>query len=247
MALWVEDSFERLTINVSLSSRNRFHSKNPWLDERLLTTTMVSLHSGQRHVRCSSRRYLVIKRPMDLSSMLRNVKQRKYRNKAEFAADLSLIWENCYTYNFEVRRASSLPETSLKPLQGHPIRVQARFMQQKADHHLEFLADRNDQNASSILPLLPMAVPSDSSAPSRQLTAAPTRLVTSRRGSSQAPAAATGEDEDAAGESEDEQGDQSFRHEAGAGPQSHTAAQTQEGQGGAASSDYHPGISIKIW
>ena len=41
----------------------------------------------------------VIKRPMDLSTILRNIKAHKYKSKAEFAADLDLIWENCFTYN----------------------------------------------------------------------------------------------------------------------------------------------------
>lgn len=42
---------------------------------------------------------IVIKRPMDLSTILRNAKARKYKNKAEFAADLDLIWTNCFEYN----------------------------------------------------------------------------------------------------------------------------------------------------
>lgn len=36
---------------------------------------------------------------MDLSTILRNAKARKYKNKAEFAADLDLIWKNCFEYN----------------------------------------------------------------------------------------------------------------------------------------------------
>lgn len=36
---------------------------------------------------------------MDLGSMTKNVKGGKYKNKADFASDLNLIWDNCLTYN----------------------------------------------------------------------------------------------------------------------------------------------------
>lgn len=41
----------------------------------------------------------VVKKPMDLSTVLRNVKTHKYKNKKDFAHDLDLIWENCLLYN----------------------------------------------------------------------------------------------------------------------------------------------------
>lgn len=41
----------------------------------------------------------VIQKPMDLSTMLRNVKASRYKNKADFVADLDLIWANCLFYN----------------------------------------------------------------------------------------------------------------------------------------------------
>jgi len=43
--------------------------------------------------------HIVIKHPMDLGTMLKNVKARKYKSKQEFAADLGLIWKNCFKYN----------------------------------------------------------------------------------------------------------------------------------------------------
>ncbi|KAK4686338.1 transcriptional activator SPT7, partial [Tremellales sp. Uapishka_1] len=86
---------------------------------------------------------------MDLSTVLRNVKAHKYKNKAEFAADLNQIWENCHIYN-----------TS----DAHPLRASARFMQQKANHHLEFLVDRIDRSAhAKILPIRPSHVAAVSS------------------------------------------------------------------------------------
>jgi transcriptional activator SPT7 len=36
---------------------------------------------------------------MDLTTMLRNVKSGRYKNKADFVTDLDLIWENCMHYN----------------------------------------------------------------------------------------------------------------------------------------------------
>lgn len=36
---------------------------------------------------------------MDLSTVLRNVKSHKYKNKADFSTDVDLIWQNCLTYN----------------------------------------------------------------------------------------------------------------------------------------------------
>lgn len=49
--------------------------------------------------------YEVIKHPMDLGTMLRNVKASKYKNKNAFAADLELIWSNCEMYNMLPVRA----------------------------------------------------------------------------------------------------------------------------------------------
>ncbi|KIJ31276.1 hypothetical protein M422DRAFT_186180, partial [Sphaerobolus stellatus SS14] len=43
--------------------------------------------------------YEIIESPMDLGSMMKIVKARKYKSKQEFAADLDLIWKNCFQYN----------------------------------------------------------------------------------------------------------------------------------------------------
>lgn len=100
--------------------------------------------------------------------------------------------------------------------------MQARYLKQKADHHLEFLADRNERPTSTLLNL---PIPSE---PSRG-TNAPVQPSPLRQ-SSQLP----GGDEDAAGESDDGGGADGvkegnpFRGEAGAGPQSNTAAATAE-------------------
>ncbi|POS77797.1 bromodomain protein-2 [Diaporthe helianthi] len=43
--------------------------------------------------------YSVIKQPMDLGTMTKKLKQLQYKSKADFVADLSLIWDNCLRYN----------------------------------------------------------------------------------------------------------------------------------------------------
>ena len=41
----------------------------------------------------------VIKKPMDLSTVRKNIKTNKYTNIEEFLKDLQLIWDNCHLYN----------------------------------------------------------------------------------------------------------------------------------------------------
>ncbi|KAJ2725475.1 Transcriptional activator spt7 [Coemansia sp. Benny D115] len=45
--------------------------------------------------------YKVIKNPMDLSAMAKNLRNEVYNNKKQFADHLQLIRDNCYTYNTE--------------------------------------------------------------------------------------------------------------------------------------------------
>ncbi|KZO92244.1 hypothetical protein CALVIDRAFT_520521 [Calocera viscosa TUFC12733] len=75
-----------------------------------------------------------IKTPMDMSTMLKKVKNRVYENKAQFAADLNLIWDNCLMYNSEPT---------------HPLRRQAQLMRRKADHVLERINDRGEVSKPS--------------------------------------------------------------------------------------------------
>lgn len=98
-------------------------------------------------------------------------------------------------------------------------------MKQKANHHLEFLADLPERGAQQIFSL---PLPAESSSSRRQQAAASGQMSrASPRAASQVP----GADEDAAGESDDGGGAavdgvgaDPFRDEAGAGPQSQTAA-----------------------
>lgn len=73
--------------------------------------------------------YDVIKNPMDLGTMLRNVRQGRYRSKAQFMRDLDLIWDNCLTYNSEPT---------------HPLRRSVQVLRAKANHLLTYVNDTND-------------------------------------------------------------------------------------------------------
>jgi Bromodomain len=42
---------------------------------------------------------LIIKHPMDLSTVKKKLKSSKYSSVSEVTADLMLIWDNCRTYN----------------------------------------------------------------------------------------------------------------------------------------------------
>jgi len=42
---------------------------------------------------------LIIKNPMDISTVKRRIKQAKYVSLSEVITDLNLIWENCRLYN----------------------------------------------------------------------------------------------------------------------------------------------------
>ena len=44
---------------------------------------------------------IIIKKPMDLSTVEKKLKKREYDTVKSFYEDLSLIWENCKTYNVE--------------------------------------------------------------------------------------------------------------------------------------------------
>jgi hypothetical protein len=41
----------------------------------------------------------VVKKPMDLSTVKKNMKSNKYINIEEFLQDIQLIWDNCHLYN----------------------------------------------------------------------------------------------------------------------------------------------------
>ncbi|KAI5116535.1 hypothetical protein M0805_009046 [Coniferiporia weirii] len=74
--------------------------------------------------------YEIIKEPMDLQTMLKKVKQKQYKSKAEFSDDLELIWSNCFIYNTG---------------DNHPLRMCAKRLQEKAIRLLKNITDRRDR------------------------------------------------------------------------------------------------------
>lgn len=42
---------------------------------------------------------IIVKKPMDLGTMNNKMQNREYHNAAEFAADMRLIFSNCYRFN----------------------------------------------------------------------------------------------------------------------------------------------------
>jgi len=44
---------------------------------------------------------MVIQKPMDLSTVKKNLKKSKYSTASEVLADIQLIWDNCKSYNVE--------------------------------------------------------------------------------------------------------------------------------------------------
>ncbi|KAI3634870.1 hypothetical protein MIR68_007251 [Amoeboaphelidium protococcarum] len=58
--------------------------------------------------------YDIIKQPMDLGTITKKVKQMVYISKAEFMADLELIWSNCLYYNSDPRSIYRVHATKMK-------------------------------------------------------------------------------------------------------------------------------------
>ncbi|KAI0389941.1 bromodomain-containing protein [Xylariaceae sp. FL0594] len=70
--------------------------------------------------------YNFIKQPMDLGSMTKKLKAFNYKSKADFVADLNLIWDNCLRYNQEM---------------SHPLRRMANGMRKEAEKLIPLIPD----------------------------------------------------------------------------------------------------------
>ncbi|CAO1627046.1 unnamed protein product [Sympodiomycopsis kandeliae] len=101
--------------------------------ERLVHDLRSQSHSAAFLARVNKRDapdyYDVIKNPMDLGLMLKNVKSGKYRSTEAFRKDLDLIWDNCLAYNTEP---------------SHPLRISAELMRQRSRMLLSYIQDSND-------------------------------------------------------------------------------------------------------
>ncbi|RDW73791.1 hypothetical protein BP5796_07233 [Coleophoma crateriformis] len=70
--------------------------------------------------------YNIIKQPMDLGTMTKKLKTLAYKSKAEFVADLDLIWGNCLKYNADI---------------AHPLRKNANSMRKEAEKLVPLIPD----------------------------------------------------------------------------------------------------------
>ncbi|KAK0625271.1 hypothetical protein B0T17DRAFT_590894 [Bombardia bombarda] len=70
--------------------------------------------------------YNFIKQPMDLGTMTKKLKSLQYKSKADFVADLNLIWDNCLRYNQEMT---------------HPLRRMANGMRKEAEKLIPLIPD----------------------------------------------------------------------------------------------------------
>ncbi|TVY59604.1 Transcriptional activator spt7 [Lachnellula suecica] len=70
--------------------------------------------------------YNIIKTPMDLGTMTKKLKQQGYKSKADFVADLNLIWSNCLKYNADI---------------AHPLRRNANSMRKEAEKLIPLIPD----------------------------------------------------------------------------------------------------------
>ncbi|RZF43644.1 hypothetical protein LSTR_LSTR009241 [Laodelphax striatellus] len=65
------------------------HSGYAWPFYKPVDAELISVHDY----------HLVIKKPMDLGTVKQKMRNREYRTASEFAADVRLIFTNCYKYN----------------------------------------------------------------------------------------------------------------------------------------------------
>ncbi|PLW38984.1 hypothetical protein PCASD_08451 [Puccinia coronata f. sp. avenae] len=103
--------------------------------------------------------YDVIKKPMDLGTVLKKVRAGGYKTKSAFNDDLELIWSNCLTYNQDM---------------NHHLRAAAESLRKKAQDLLKFVSEpslnRPTPNGTSQLASRPAAptVPTPSSPSTNQ-------------------------------------------------------------------------------
>ncbi|CAK7233189.1 Transcriptional activator spt7 [Sporothrix bragantina] len=70
--------------------------------------------------------HLIVKQPMDLGTMTKKLKGLQFKSKAEFVADLNLVWDNCLKYNRDAT---------------HPLRRMATGMRKEAEKLIPLIPD----------------------------------------------------------------------------------------------------------
>ncbi|SCU93536.1 LAFA_0F16930g1_1 [Lachancea sp. 'fantastica'] len=79
--------------------------------------------------------YQIIKRPMDLNTVLKKLKTYQYNSKQEFVDDVMLIWKNCLTYNSDPK---------------HFLRTHAIAMQKKSLTLIPLIPDITIRDRSEV-------------------------------------------------------------------------------------------------
>ncbi|CDK26293.1 unnamed protein product [Kuraishia capsulata CBS 1993] len=79
--------------------------------------------------------YQIIKKPMDLNTVMKKLKTFQYKTKSEFVDDVMLIWKNCLTYNSDP---------------NHFLRVDALAMQKKALALIPLIPDITVRDRSDV-------------------------------------------------------------------------------------------------
>ncbi|KAF7308941.1 SAGA complex protein [Mycena kentingensis (nom. inval.)] len=115
-----------------------------------LRTTTIDNHDAEAFLKPVSKSevpdyYDVIKNPMDLQTMLKKVKNKSYKSKAEFKTDLEWIWNNCLTYN---------------AVETHPLRACAMRLRERANRLLANVTDRKER-ADPKIPAALSGTPTD--------------------------------------------------------------------------------------
>lgn len=80
---------------------------------------------------------LIIKKPMDLSTVKKNLKNSRYTSSEEVFEDLMLIWDNCRTYNMcdspVYHHADSMERHMIKYCNMHGIQVDLPAKSSRSD------------------------------------------------------------------------------------------------------------------
>jgi len=134
----------------------------------------------------------VIKRPMDLGLVLKNLDARKFKTIAEWAADVRLVWDNAKTYNAPESEVYKAAEALCRMTEQGYLKIQRQlelppsydpFIPKSTDwyvsvyrrHYQDFL-DANPQYAQPINPV-PAALPPPASHPKSSPGAKKTRAA----------------------------------------------------------------------
>jgi Bromodomain/Bromodomain extra-terminal - transcription regulation len=101
---------------------------------------------------------LIIKKPMDLSTVKKNLKNSRYNSTEEVFEDLMLIWDNCRTYNMSdfpvYHHADSMERHMIKYCNMHGITMEIPAKRLRSDVVISDYQQRLDfsENLKKLLP-----------------------------------------------------------------------------------------------